>query len=493
VKPASDPAGRGAVVLDHPRLVGLKRTAAGLALPRSVDFLEPPERLLELPTATTPDVLDEIVFGWLAEHFAVSTKTGTTYCSCMSVYLPWCSAETVDPLLITRPQASRFAGWLAQAASGVTDRVRSPSRRNQILSACSSLVEYAIDADVRPTAFPNPFARVKRPVVDRHPKAGVPLTVSHVNQLILSARADHLLGGVLGKLLVAMMARLGLRPGDVCRLNLGGVADDAHGSYQLSVPVKGGRLLSRWLPADMASDFYTYAHRVRVAPDHDGRPDPLGVDPLFVHPRRRRRLNTDDVLRLVRRSQLAARVLPSSRVCPRDLRPFFNTLARAQGATLEERQVGLGHASAKTTELYDRTVWAREHDPAIRVSAAFDDYPAETRLGQLVPDRRWAPPVQAGCDCTPQWPQLHVDLSPVGVDQTAVCEITEQHEPGVHQLQPYCRRCRVAYPGPFRVARVLDDPHGRFLDEARAGLTDAALYPEAVNRREERRRRDDTT
>lgn len=469
------------------RLATLTRAAATACLPTTTDFLEPPERVLVAPTATSSGLLAEILEGFLLEHYATSSATGDTYASSLSVYVAWCSAEQVDPLLITRPQASRFASWLADTPSADTLRVRGPSRRNQILSACSSLIGYATLSDARPEWTRNPFASLKRPAVDKHPRTGTRLTVSHINQLVLAARADHLLGGVLGKLLVAVMARMGLRPGDACRLNLSGAADDHAGGYELAVPVKGGATLPRWLPPDMASDFATYL-TLRVEPEPGEVPDPYGADPLFVHPRRRTRLNPDDLLRLLRRSATAARLPFATCVCSRDMRPFFNTLARNLGASLEERQVGLGHSSAVTTQRYDRTEWAREHDPAIRVSTAFEDYPAENRLGPLRAERRMAPPVAAVCDCTPTWPELHVDLSPVGVDQTAVCVITEEPEPGAYRLVPYCRRCRMAYPGPFRVGRVLEDPAGDLLTQARGGLAEAARYPDAVERREERRR-----
>lgn len=474
-----------------PRLAGLMRSTAKLVLPRSVDFLEPPQMVLTAPQPTTLDVLDEVLGGWLLEHYSRSVSTGATYCSCMAVYLPWCSRNGIDPLLITRPQASRFAGWLAVQPSPETRAVRSASRRAQILSSCASLLEYAVDAAVRPEWARNPFENVKRPVVDRTPRPTPRITVSHVNQLVLGARADHLLGGVLGKLLIAIPARMGLRPGDVCRLNVSGVDDDGFGGFQLAIPVKGGKTLLRWLPPDMASDLATWL-RLRPEPEEQERPDPLGPDPLFVHPRRLERANPDDLLRLVRRSALVAGLPYAGSICTRWFRPFFNTLAKAQGATLEERKTGLGHASATTTERYDRTDWAREHDPAIRVSAAFDDYPAEARIAPLVDQQQWRPPaIQRGCDCTPVWPTLHVDLSPVGVDQTAVCEPSDEHEPGTQALRPYCRRCRVAYPGPFRVVRVLDDdPAQLLLEEARRGMTEAALYPGAVQRRDERRRRD---
>lgn len=474
-----------------PRLAGLTAYAAKLTLPRSVDFLEPPERVLETPAATTVDLLTEVLNGFLDEHYSTGGQTGDTYCSALTVYLGWCSDNGVDPLLITRPQASQFARWLSVTPSELTGQPRSPSRRSQILSACTSLLEYAVEADGRPEWARNAFTKVKRPVVDRAPKVGPRLTVSHVNQLVLGARADHLLGGVLGKLLVALMARVGLRPGDVCRMPKSGAADDGHGGYELAVPVKGGKTLPRWLPPDMASDFATYLHRVRVEPGELEGADPDGPDPLFVHPRRRTRLNDDDLLRLLRRAAAAAGLPFAAILCCRDLRPFFNTLARSMGSTLEERRTGLGHATAMTTERYDRTEWARQHDPALRISSAFDEYPAEARVAPLVEQTWKAPSVQRGCDCTPVWPKILVDLSPVGVDQLGVCAITEEGEPGTHQLSPYCAKCRVAYPGWFRVARVLDDPEGDWLRQARAGMAEVHQYPDATQRRTERRRQRD--
>jgi integrase len=469
------------------RLAGLNRYAANLPLPRSVDWLEDPRRVLEQPRPTTPDVLEEVLTGFLTEHYSVGGQTGDTYCSAVRVYLGWCGENAVDPFLVTRPQASKFASWLASSPSEVTRQPRSASRRKQILCACTGLIEYAVSADARPEWSRNPFSAVKKPKVDQHPKTRPKLTVSHVNRLVIAARDDHLLGGVLGKLLVAVPARMGLRPGDLCRLNVCATQDDGQGGYELAVPVKGGKTLPRWLPPDMASDFYTYLKR-RVEPDEPARPDEFGPDPLFVHPRRRVRVNTDDLLRLLRRAAVAAGLPFAGELCVRDLRPFFNTLARQMGSPLEDRRVGLGHASARTTEVYDRTEWAREHDPAIRVSAAFDDYPAESRLVPLTAEKWLPPPVERRCDCTPVWPKLLVDLTPFRLDQLGLCEITDEHEPGTHQLAPYCARCRVAYDGPFRVVRLLDDPEREGLRVARERMAEAHLYPDAIRRREERRR-----
>ncbi|MBA8929530.1 integrase [Kutzneria viridogrisea] len=463
------------------------RLSSNLELPSNADWLEPPEHTLQAPTATDNALLVEMVEGFVLEFHAAGGSTSDTYCSALRIYLPWCADNGIDPLLITRRHASKFSAWLATTRSPSTHQIRSASRRAGILSACSSFLEYVIDNGARPEWARNPFTRLKRPTVDRSAASGMRLTVSTANQLVLGARADRLLGGVLGKLLLATQARMGIRPGDVCSLNLSGAADDGCGGYELRVPVKGGKSVTRWLPPDLASDFYTYL-KLRSEPVEREKPDPRGPDPLFVHPVRHSRLSTDDLLRLLRRSAARAGILDPDALTCRMFRPFFNTLAKAQGAALEDRKVALGHARASTTERYDRTVWAREHDPAIAVAAAFDGYPAEARIAPLL-DQQWAPPpVERGCDCTPRWPELFVDLSPVGVDQTAVAVITEEPEPGTHALTPYCRRCRTAYPGPFRVVRVLDDLGEVLLGQVRAELAEVALYPEAVRRRSERRR-----
>ena len=45
-----------------------------------------------------------------------------------------------------------------------------------------------------------------------------------------------------------------------------------------------------------------------------------------------------------------------------------------------------------------------------------------------------------------------------------MCLITDEPEPGAYRLVPCCPRRRIAYPGSFFVARVLDDPAGALLD-----------------------------
>jgi integrase/recombinase XerD len=63
-------------------------------------------------------------------------------------------------------------------------------------------------------------------------------------------------------------------------------------------------------------------------------------------------------------------VLDPHRITPHSTRHAFNTIAKARGATLEQRQHALAHASADTTQLYDHTNDSLAGDPAHLVATA---------------------------------------------------------------------------------------------------------------------------
>lgn len=444
------------------------------------------------PQRTPPGLLDDVISAWLSEMYGRSPATGGVYCSAMRTYLPWCAEHEVDPFQITRRQASRFVGWLSEEPSPATGQLRSASNVAPVLSACSSLIEYVTTDELRPEPARNPFRMVTRPKVPVLPRSSPTLSLSDINRLLLAAHRDHVLGGVLGKLVVALLGLTGLRPGDVCRLNVLGVSDDGEGGYRMQTALKGGEGSVRWLGPRIAADLYAYLNRVRVRPDEElVGTDPYGTDPLLVHPRLRRRLNTDDMRALVKRSAVRAGLPVGPKLCLRHFRPNWNTLARMAGAELEDRQKGLGHARAATTQLHDRTVWTRERDPAIRIADANDGYPAEDLTRPIEWAKTHAPAGEFECDCTPQWANMRIWLGPVGVPEYGHAVVTEEWEPGVAALgSPTCPVCQGRYLGPFQVRHIPDDPDGRLLEQCREALAERALYPEAVERREERRRGD---
>ncbi len=456
--------------------------------------MNPPSTRIEAVKAITGDLrfprsssveLAELAGDWLGERYVRSASTANTYATALSTYLTWCSAHEVDPLLVRRQQASRFVRWLGEARSQHTGRVRSPSAVNTMLTACARWLEYAVEAEARPEGGRNPFVAVERPVVARLPRS-VRLRKDDVSRLILAAREDHVLGGVLGKLVVGTLAVVGLRPTDLCRLDLGDLADDGAGGYELRVTAKRGNQLTRWMPPVVASDAYAYLQRARIAPedaDEDGQP-------LLVHPRLYRRLNRDDVLALVKRSAVRADLPIGTRLTARDFRRFFITMSRSAGAELEDRQRAAGHASARTTGLYDGTEWSRERDPAIRLAGLFEDYPSE-ELARPLAHATVSQPRQASkymCDCTPQWRNARVWLGPAGIDEFARIEITEASpDPGTTALdRPVCPVCHAIYLGPFRVVAIPGDQDQQLMELCRKSLAEAALYPAAVERRRER-------
>ncbi|WP_367139391.1 tyrosine-type recombinase/integrase [Saccharothrix sp. HUAS TT1] len=452
---------------------------------------------LTFPASPSPAVA-ELVSSWLGERYARAAATGDTYASCLAAYLRWCAVQEVDPLLVTRQQASRFVLWLADEPSAHTGRLRSVSARNTVLTACARFLEYAVEAEARPDAGRNPFLAVSRPSVQRYARQRARLTVSDVTRLVSAAREDHVLGGTLGKVLIGSLALVGVRPTDLCRLEMEHAGDDGQGGYRLDLTVKRGKQLTRWMPGQVAADLYAYLHRERVEPDEEWQEhDPLGPAPLLVHPRLRRRVNRDDVLHLVKRSASAADLPIGTALTARDFRPFFITSARAAGADLEDRQRAAGHADPRTTGIYDQTAWTREHDPALRVAAMFEDYPSEELSKPLAWARPRGPRREAKyeCDCTPQWKHLRVWLGGLHreLDEYGRAVPTDLPEPGVAALDaPSCPVCHAIYLGPYRVEAIPGDPDGQLLALCRRELTDRAAYPSASARRDERRRRDGT-
>ena len=429
------------------------------------------------------DLTAELVADWLGERYTRSVSTGDTYASCLSAYLSWCGEQGVDPVLVRRQEASRFVRWLGESRSPFTGRVRSGSAVNTVLTACARFLEYAVEVDVRPEAGRNPFQVVERPVVHKQPRPGARLSKTDVNRLVLAAREDHVLGATLGKLVVGTLALVGVRPTDVCRLDQDQVLDDGESGYELRLTVKRGKQLTRWMPPVVAADAYTYLQRARREPAAgEGRP-------FLVHPRLHRRLNRDDVLSLVKRSAVRAGITAGRELTARDFRRYFITAARGAGSDLEDRQRAAGHADARTTGLYDDTGWSRQRDPAMRVAALFEDYPAEELTRPLEHATPAGPRTSAKyeCDCPRPWANARVWLGPVGVDEFARIELTEDYEPGTTQLdQPSCPVCHAIYLGPFRVRSVPGDEADELLRRCRQGLQSRALYPDAEARRQER-------
>lgn len=416
----------------------------------------------------------------MGEVYARSVATGDTYCSHLGALLGWCAAEAVDPVLLDRRASARLVDWLASAPSPSTGRVRTPSAINGVLSAGVRWLRYCEAAGQRPEG-PIPLSKVDRPSVSRSGRSAR-LRRDDVHRLVLAAREDHVLGGVQAKAILATLALVGVRPTDLCRLDLHDVHDADGGTYALDLTGKGDKKLVRWVPRVVAADWYAYLSRARV--------EPASGEALLVHPRLYRRVNRDDVLALVKRAARRADVADPWRLTARDFRHYFATATRSV-SDLQSRQRALGHSSPATTELYDDTAWSMELDPAIRLAAVHDDYPAEelTRpLAHAMP----ATPVASGkheCDCTPQWKNARVWAEAVGVDEWCRIEITEAYGPGVLAAlpNPVCATCSATYLGPFRLRadRSFDAQAAEMVDEQ---LREWDRYPEAMQRSAERRR-----
>ncbi|RJQ74192.1 site-specific integrase [Pseudonocardiaceae bacterium YIM PH 21723] len=435
----------------------------------------------------------EVVTAWLGEQYVRSVPTGGSYASAMSRYLAWCAAEDIDPLLINRMAAGRFASYLGEMTSDHTGRELSDSYRSTITTACTRLLEYAVAVEARPDRGSNPFASVPRPRVYRKHRAGPRLAFGDVARLVLAARADHVLGGTLGKTIVGALMLTGIRPADLCRLDEDQAVDDGHGGYELRLTVKRGKPLTRWLPPQVAADLYTYKARHRIAADvPEGQ-----AQPLLVHPKFRRRITKDDVLRLVKRCAARAELDIGASLTAREFRSLWQTTASVNNISLEDRQTAAGHDDPRTTQGYDLTAWTRDRDPSIKLAALIENYPSE----ELAIPLAWATATgrrdsggKNECDCVPAWGNLLVWLGDIHPDlqQTARAVPVEDWPPGVITLpSAFCPACHARYPGPYRVTAIPGNPDNLKQDLLDHELGQRHLYPGAMAGRDERRRQHD--
>ncbi|MEU5950215.1 site-specific integrase [Micromonospora sp. NPDC047465] len=82
------------------------------------------------------------------------------------------------------------------------------------------------------------------------------------------------------------------------------------------------------------------------------------------------RIDRHEVARFVRRLAKAAGMPNWQKITPHSCRHAWNTIARANGADLEDRQRAMGHADPRTTQRYDRDRDSLDRDPSWLVAAA---------------------------------------------------------------------------------------------------------------------------
>lgn len=293
--------------------------------------------------------------GWLANR-RLSPHTRAAYRRDVQQWLAWCAQREVSPLQASFIHVNGYARALESTVDGRTGRVLAPSSVARKLSALSSWYTFLLRVDLVAT---NPVGAADRPRVARDHSGTVGLSADEVDALLAAAAREQGPTAERSRAIVALLADLGLRVGEVVALDLGDLGYE-RGHRTIRFIGKGGKPRRRALTPGASSALDAYLG-VRDADGEDG--------PLFVTARGGR-VDRHAVFRLVRRLAREAGVPAWARLSPHSLRHAFATAARDEGVPLEDVQDAMGHADPRTTRRYDRDRHNLDRDPAYAIWAA---------------------------------------------------------------------------------------------------------------------------
>jgi site-specific recombinase XerD len=287
---------------------------------------------------------EQVTEAWLANR-RLSDHTRDAYRRDVASWLAWCAARDRDPLTASFLDVNAYA-------RGLEAQPLSPATVARKLSGLSSWYDFliklrAVDA--------NPVRGADRPAVSRDHSSTVGLTPPEVDALLAAAAADSGPAALRHRAVVALLADLGLRVGEVVGLDVADLGWE-RGHRSVRFVGKGGKPRRRALTPAAAQAVEEY-----LAGRTDG--------PLFVTTAGAR-LDRHAVFRLVRRLARQAGIASADRLSPHSLRHAFATAARAEGVPLEDVQDAMGHADPRTTRRYDRDRHNLDRDPAYTLAAA---------------------------------------------------------------------------------------------------------------------------
>ena len=293
----------------------------------------------------------QVTEAWLANR-RLSAHTRDAYRRDVAAWLAWCARRELDPLHATFLDVNAYARALEAAADPRSGRPLTAATVGRKLSGLSSWYDFlakvrAIDA--------NPVGGADRPQVSRDHSATVGLTPQQVDALLAAADAATGPAAVRHRAVLALLADLGLRVGELVSLDVTDVGWE-RGHRTVRFVGKGGRPRRRALTPAATAALETY-----LGERADG--------PLFVTSGGAR-IDRHAVFRLVRRLARTAGIPGWERLSPHSLRHAFATTARSEGVPLEDVQDAMGHADPRTTRRYDRDRHNLDRDPAYTIAAA---------------------------------------------------------------------------------------------------------------------------
>ena len=295
---------------------------------------------------------------WLANR-RFSDNTREAYRRDVRQWLRWCDEEDLDPLQARFTDVNAYARELEHPDGGKPAASATVARK---ISSISSWYAFLVKLG---RIAGNPAAVADRPDVDRDYSSTVAFTHEEAARMLtVSAEGDDVLGEA-APLLAAWMVEMGTRATETGRIDLSDLSSD-RGFQIVQMVMKGGRRRSRTIPPPLVElkDRYLAARAAKAGLSVDQLTGPLFVTgagkPLDRH----------GVYRFVQRLAKAAGLPNADRITPHSFRHAWNTMARARGADLEDRQYAMGHRDPRTTRRYDRSDGALERDPSLLVAAA---------------------------------------------------------------------------------------------------------------------------
>ncbi len=296
---------------------------------------------------------------WLANR-RLSEHTRAAYRVDVRSWLAWCTQNSLDPLAVKFTHVNTWGRQL-EDPEGYGYSASTAARK---LSAVSSLYTYLARLGAIES---NPFAIADRPVVDKDYSTTVSFGRDEAIQMLAAAGdgTDEL--GPVAPILAAWLVELGTRVSETCSVDVGDLTHD-RGHRVVSMVGKGGKRTRRTIPARLAAavDAYLEARGIDVR----NLTDEQKAMPLLAYPNGSR-VGRHTAARFVKRIAKRAGLPNWDRITPHSFRHAWNTMARAAGADLEDRQEALGHADPRTTRHYDRTARTAERDPSLLIESIF--------------------------------------------------------------------------------------------------------------------------
>jgi site-specific recombinase XerD len=321
-------------------------------------------QLIPRPDATMAprgDDLEEFTDGWLRNR-RLSDHTRDAYRRDVGAWLGWCRNRDVDPLTATFIHVNAFARDLESTSDPRTGRKLTATTVARKLSGLSSWYEFLVKIDAVPA---NPVGGADRPRVGRDHSATVGLSSDEVDALLAATEADGSSVRARNQAVIALLADLGLRVGEVVGLDVSDLGYE-RGHRSVRFTGKGGVHRRRALtPAGTAAVEGYLMQRAAV----EGVVVDQLAGPLFVTASGAR-LDRHSVFRLVRRLAEIAGIPAWAKLSPHSLRHAFATAARDEGVPLEDVQDAMGHADPRTTRRYDRDRHNLDRDPSYTLWAA---------------------------------------------------------------------------------------------------------------------------